>query len=324
MSKRLVYIASSSSDKTIGSYIRQDVTNMKSIFEPYENEGKIIFRTDEFATHQTIVNRFRDNKILPWLFYFSGHSDSNGIRLEDRVLCPSQFVKIFDNDKIRETLQLVYLGSCNSIEIGKQLCENKIKLTIVSNKDVEPHLSNIVSKLFFNRFFFADTIQEAFRLTENDYKSDRERLMVNEDTEFPWRLLQYDHNDPIPMKKIKLSAEQKTQIFMNSAAIRLQFLDYYLKDDKSKDKKTNLIKKEAKGIRINLSKSAAKVDELENVNDIFSTWKGSALLNSMPKKNRFLRTTKPITSLSMSEDFVSQTKARANNMIKLTDEIIEH
>ncbi len=323
--KRLVYIAGLSGDKTIGNYVREDIMNMKSIFEAHENEGQVILRTDEFVTKKSILNRFRDNKILPWLFYFSGHSDENQIELSDGNVPTDVFVGLFNDSRILDALQMVYLGSCDSLSIGKKLIDNKVKVVIASNKKVPSHLANIVSKLFFVRFLISENIQQAFDMTFNDYEFDRSNFNVNQEIDFPWELLTSSETNLIKqMRKINLSKEQKHSILMNSAAIRLDFLNYYLSEDKSLNIKSDLIKDETNEIKKNLDSALNIATENEDIKSLIGLWKKSTPIYQLPDQKRFLRTTGEINTLKLPNKFITGTKVQISDMIKVSNKILSH
>lgn len=218
--KRLIYIAGQSDDDIIGNYVRDDINNMKNIFETYENEGQLILRTDELITKKSVMQRFRDNQIIPWLFYFSGHSDDNFIQFSDDKIPAELFVDFFTaHEPIVRELQLAYLGSCNSLSIANRLIDKNIKVVIASNQKVASYLANIVSKLFFNRFLISKNIGEAFDKTKIDFEFDRNNFNVNQDVDFPWVLLTSSEvNLGINLERVNLSAEQKNKILLNAAS----------------------------------------------------------------------------------------------------------
>ncbi|WP_299547430.1 hypothetical protein [Seonamhaeicola sp.] len=321
--KRLVYVAGLSQDSDIGSFIRQDISNIKAILENYENEGQIILRTDEYATKRSIISRFMDNKVLPWLFYYSGHSDDNYIALSDAQIPADNFVNLFDNNRIREALQLVYLGSCNSLSIGKKLIDKNIKLVIVSDEKVQAHLANIVSQFFFNTLFTSNNIREAYETTENLFKLDRETFNVNEAVNFPWHILtSSETNLEKALKTIRLSPEQKHQLVMNVTSIRLDMLNYYLKEDASQGKQTDLIKKEAESIKDKLDTTIHNINEDGKIRTLIEPLINSPTIDLLPSKDRLTRTSSIIKNLDFPKTFVERTVDRISNMRHLSDNII--
>lgn len=321
--KRLVYIAGLSSDPGIGIYVREDMNNMKSVLESYENEGQIILRTDEYVTIESFIDRFGDNKILPWLFYFSGHSSNNDISFSDGNMAADVFVKILTSQKTKEALQLVYLGSCDSLTIGKKLIDNDVKVVIASSKKVKPHLANIVSKLFFYRFFVIKNIQEAYNMTLTYYEADRNKFNVNQTVDFPWVLLtSSETNLEKPLKPIRLSAVQKHQLVMNSTNIRLELLNYYITEDPSVGKNTDLIKEEASKIRDSLDTTLNIIDENKNIRTLIEPWKNTPTIELLPDSERIMRTSRRIENLNLPQNFLRRTVDRVSTMRDLSNNIL--
>jgi len=324
--KRLIYIAGLSNDAKIGSFIQKDISNMKSIFENYENEGQVILRTDEIVTTTSLRERFSNTKVLPWLFYFSGHSDVNQIQMSDGTIAKKNFTDIFNYDRIIQNLQLVYLSSCKSFDIADTLCyEKKVKVVIASTANVNAGLSNIISKFFFNQFLFSDNIQQAFNQAKNFYKIDREKFNINQNVDFPWILLSSNESNlDKPLKKIKLSPEQKHQILMNSTSIRLNLLDYYLNEDKSNNKNHGLTKEEVKVIKDNLDSSITIVDdENENIQTLLDIWKTTTSLEVFPKQKRILNSNKEFKKMKSPEIFKNKTRNQIINMTEIASKIID-
>lgn len=322
--KRLVYIAGTSGDKSIGSYIREDIRNIKSILEVYENQGQIILRIDEWVRKEDAIARFRSSGILPWLFYFSGHSNGTQISLSDGNIPAEIFAKLFINSRTREALQLVYLGSCNSLAIGRKLIANKVKVVIVSDRNVRPDFANIVSRLFFYRLFISKNIQEAFDATCADYEFDRSTFNVNEHIDFPWQLLASNNSYLTKsFKQIRLTVQQKSQLVMNAASIRLDLLSYYMENNELSSIQTELIKEEASSIKNTLDKTIKEVETDQDMGTLFDLWKENRLQNFLPHNHRILKIPKSINHNNLQDDFMIQIKENARNMINVSDNIIK-
>ncbi len=321
--KRLVYVAGLSNDHRIGHYVRDDINNIKSILETHENNGEIILRVDEWVTKSRFMSRFRNAKILPWLCYYSGHSDEHHIAFSDGNVSTNTFVNFFSNSRVRDALALMFLGSCNSIEIGQKLIHKKIKTVIVSTKDVQPHLANIVSRLFFNRFFIAKNIQEAYDLTLADYEFDRSTFNVNGKADFPWELLTSSKTNLIKgVKQIKLTSTQRYQLIMNAASIRLDLLNYYIHHDVSENLKIDKLKREVLEIRDIFDETINITNESENIKSLIHLWKGSQSLESLPNEELILKTSKKIRTIKFPETFISKVKNNASHMINVSNTIL--
>lgn len=323
--KRLVYIGGLSNDTKIGSYVRQDMSNLKAIFEDYENEGKIILRTDEYITTRALSNRFSDTQILPWLFYFSGHSDVNQIQMSDGIIEKERFANIFDEDKITQNLQLVYLSSCSSTDIADALIDKKVKVVIASIGEIPAGLANTLSHMFFNQFLFSENIQKAFDRAKNQYLIDRSKFNVNQQIDFPWILRTSNESNPYkPLQKMNLSPEQKHQILLNSTSIRLQQLNYYFNEDKSDVKRQDLIQQEVEEIQQHIGDSITVAnDKKENISTLVDVWKGSTPLQALPNSSRFLKADKSFSALAAPDRFQKKTETQLTTMLEEANQIIQ-
>jgi len=321
--KRLVYIAGLSGADDIGDFVREDMDNIKKVLENYENEGQIILRTDEYISRRNVIRRFMDNKILPWLFYYSGHSDDNEIVFSNGPMSTDTFVGILDDDRVREQLQLVYLGSCNSITIGNKLIEKGIKVVIASDKEVRPYLSNIISQFFFNNLFTSENIQKAFDRTVKLFDADRSSFNVNATTNFPWHLLtSSETNLEKSIKPIRLSAEQKHKMVMNTASMRLELLDYYISHDLSPEKNTSVIKEEVEEMRKTLDNTLEIINENENIQSLIRPWKNNLTFDLIPKKERLMSTSRVIKNLNLPQNFLKSTVNQVEKMKEYSNDIL--
>jgi len=327
--KRLVYIGALANDEKIGTFIQTDLENMKQIFESYEDEGQIILRTDEILTTDLLIRRLALTKIYPWLFYFSGHSKVDAIQLSDREISSDDFANLFDNVALNNHLQLVYLGSCDSDDIGQKLIEKGVKVVIASTQEVPAHLANIVSRFFFNQFLLMPTIQEAFERTETLFRLTRGRLDIDTGVvlppDFPWLLLtSSETNLEKTLPKISLSPEQKYLTLVRSVEAELELTGYFqtygLEHDLLADKTT--FDADVISIKDHLEASLSLVENNDKVKNLFDIWKSNASPNAHHRLGRFLRKNIHIEDLPQSNQFKKITKKNIGNLINLSERIL--
>ncbi|MEM7368724.1 MAG: hypothetical protein AAF587_08970 [Bacteroidota bacterium] len=224
MKKRLIYIAGTANDPDIGRYIQQDISNMKDIFEYYEDRGRLLLRTDEMVDTELLLNRLQNESgVYPWLFYFSGHSSLDQIQLADKPQKIETFVKLFDDPELLKHLHIVYLSSCESIDIGHQLNEVGVKVVIVTREKIPAFLANVASSIFFRQLMRVRNIELAFELTKVSYQAQRSVVDYSQgnirEPEFPFEILSNQEETlRSPLPRINLRPEEE-------AVIKLHLLD---------------------------------------------------------------------------------------------------
>lgn len=232
MSKRLFYISGIANDPDIGSFIQEDLNNIKLILEPFVDTGDITLRSDEMVNSSLLLNRLSQADKVPWLFYFSGHSDADSVTLTDGTFSAENFVNLFDNDRLRDQLQLVFMSSCKSNIIGEKLKEKGVKVVISSTTSVEPYLANVVSGLFFTHLMRSKSIGEAYETTQREFLFKREKLKFDgrtfKEVEFLWDIFSSSESNLCqPLINFAPNRMQSTLAKVHEISMNVELTNYF-------------------------------------------------------------------------------------------------
>lgn len=214
------------SDKDLYSYIQEDFFNLKEILELFEDNNKIILRTDEIVTLELIIKRLGRDRLYPWMFYFSGHSTDKMIMLNDREVPILEFANLFRTGSGERRIEIAFFNSCDSKDIGTAVIDAGVNVAIVTLRDIEAGLANTISKVFFGKLMVAKTVMEAYNFAENMFNIVTTHIDPAKRPLFPCRIMSRQETQLTKeLPKFRYSPEQSYFIATHMINSELQMLD---------------------------------------------------------------------------------------------------
>ena len=186
MTKKPVFLFAFANDKGNSLRLEEEERQLRAIFAPLHDQGKIEFHSLGSTTLDDIYyafNRFH-NRIA--LFHYGGHSDGNFLHLKDTGDRSENLATIMG---MSNKLKVVVINGCKNQQQVNDLFEKGVQSVIATNAKIEDNKALVFSNHFYENLVGGKNLREAFETAASRVKNDDPTL------NYSYRSIGFDSED---------------------------------------------------------------------------------------------------------------------------------
>ncbi|MBP9077502.1 MAG: CHAT domain-containing protein, partial [Haliscomenobacter sp.] len=141
--------------------LKQESSAVYNALYPVEEQGRLLIAREESLSSDELFLAFRRYKDRMFIFHFAGHAGSDVLGLEDLEANASHVADLLAEQK--DSLKLVFLNGCATLNQVARLQELGIKAVIATSRPVEDDKAQFFAEEFYKNLATGNfTLKESF------------------------------------------------------------------------------------------------------------------------------------------------------------------
>lgn len=177
--------------------LKEEVKLVSKTLEQADDERRVAFKTTPGgATFADIIEQLNRFHTRLHIFHYCGHSDKEGLHLEDGSAQSPHLSKIFG---MARNLRLVFLNGCSNREQVAFLQREGVKAVIATSTPIADTRALELAKHFYQALSIGKTIKESFETAKIGVEKDHQEIEIissqyrgidelEPKADFPWGL----------------------------------------------------------------------------------------------------------------------------------------
>ncbi|MBV6426197.1 MAG: hypothetical protein KIPDCIKN_00708 [Haliscomenobacter sp.] len=229
--------------------LKQESSAVYNALYPVEEQGRLLIAREESLSSDELFLAFRRYKDRMFIFHFAGHAGSDVLGLEDLEANASHVADLLAEQK--DSLKLVFLNGCATLNQVARLQELGIKAVIATSRPVEDDKAQFFAEEFYKNLATGNfTLKESFLQAKtavaikHQQPANLFRGIVKprpQSSEFAWGLyavadadLNWKITDPfLPIGELRKASQERLDELREGPFRYLKIEDALLKESKT-------------------------------------------------------------------------------------------